>query len=138
MPAQSYFGDTLRLEYAENPGAFLSMGSRLPECARFSLLTVGVALAPETPTLACCKLISACQRFCEWVRIGFYASDRHEPPHVHVERDEKVAKFWLRPVRLERSGGFSRREINRIQKLVEKNAEDLLRSWNEYFEGRAN
>ena len=57
---------------------------------------------------------------------------------MHVERDDKVAKFWLRPVRLERSGGLSRREINRIQKLVEKNAEDLLRSWNEYFEGRAN
>ena len=57
---------------------------------------------------------------------------------MHVERDDKVAKFWLRPVRLERRGGLSRREINRIQKLVEKNAEDLLRSWNEYFEGRAN
>ena len=68
-------------------------------------------------------------------RFFFYASDRDEPPHVHVERDDKVAKFWLRPVRLERSGGFSRREINRIQKLVEENAEALVRSWNEYFEG---
>jgi hypothetical protein len=67
-------------------------------------------------------------------RFFFYASDRQEPPHVHVERDDKVAKFWLRPVRLERSGGFSRREINRIQKLVEKNIEVLPGSWNEYFE----
>jgi hypothetical protein len=68
-------------------------------------------------------------------RFFFYASDRQEPPHVHVERDDKVAKFWLQPVRLEGSGGFSRREINRIQKLVEKNVEKLLRCWNEYFEG---
>jgi hypothetical protein len=67
-------------------------------------------------------------------RFFFYASDRREPPHVHVERDDKVAKFWLRPVRLERSGGFSRREINVMQTLVEKNVEGLLRSWNEYFE----
>ena len=67
-------------------------------------------------------------------RFYFYASDRQEPPHVHVERDDKVAKFWLSPVRLERSGGFSRREINRIQDLVETNVEALLRSWNEYFE----
>ena len=67
-------------------------------------------------------------------RFFFYASDRDEPPHVHVERDDKVAKFWLSPVRLERSGGFSRREINRIQDLVETNVEALLRSWNEYFE----
>jgi len=59
---------------------------------------------------------------------------RQEAPHVHIERDDKVAKFWLRPVRLERSGGFSRHEINRIQRLVEKNVEALLRSWNEYFE----
>ena len=67
-------------------------------------------------------------------RFYFYASDRQEPPHVHVERDDKVAKFWLSPVRLERSGGFSRREINRIQDLVETNVEALLRSWSEYFE----
>jgi hypothetical protein len=67
-------------------------------------------------------------------RFFFYASDRREPPHIHVERDEKVAKFWLAPVRLERSGGFARREINRIQHVVEQKAGRLLRSWNEYFE----
>jgi Domain of unknown function (DUF4160) len=67
-------------------------------------------------------------------RFFFYASDRREPSHVHVERDDKVAKFWPEPVRLERSGGFSRREIHRIQQMVEQNVEALLRSWNEYFE----
>lgn len=44
-PAFSYLGDTLRLEYAENTGAFLSLGSRLPESIRFGLFTVGVAAA---------------------------------------------------------------------------------------------
>lgn len=43
------------------------------------------------------------------------------------------AKFWLNPVRLERSGGFNRREINRILRLVEENRDYLLRSWNEFF-----
>jgi hypothetical protein len=86
-------------------------------------------------SLPCCKLTE----MPTVLRVGpyrfyFYASDRQEPPHVHVERDDKVAKFWLSPVRLERSGGFSRREINRIQDLVETNVEALLRSWNEYFE----
>lgn len=66
-------------------------------------------------------------------RFLFYSSDRHEPAHVHVERDDNVAKFWLDPVRLERSGGFRRVEIQRIQRLVEQNRERLLRSWNEYF-----
>ena len=31
-------------------------------------------------------------------RFYFYAGDRSEPPHVHVERDNFVAKFWLDPV----------------------------------------
>jgi hypothetical protein len=66
-------------------------------------------------------------------RFFFYAGDRSEPPHVHIEHDDNLAKFWLDPVRLQESGGFSRSEINRIQKLVEENRADLLRSWHEYF-----
>jgi Domain of unknown function (DUF4160) len=38
-------------------------------------------------------------------RCYFYAGDREEPPHVHVERDATVAKFWLDPVRLARAVG---------------------------------
>lgn len=68
-------------------------------------------------------------------RFFFYAGDRDEPPHMHVERDDNIAKFWLDPVRLQNSGGFRRTEINRIQKLVEENLESSLRSWNEYFNG---
>jgi hypothetical protein len=63
----------------------------------------------------------------------FYAGDDAEPPHVHVERDGKTAKFWLDPVRLQRTGRFNRRELQRIQKLVERDQVDLLKSWNEYF-----
>ena len=47
-PALSYLGDTLRLEYAQNTGAFLGLGSRLPEPIRFGLFTVGVAAALTT------------------------------------------------------------------------------------------
>ena len=68
-------------------------------------------------------------------RFFFYAGDRDEPPHIHIERDDDKAKFWLEPVRLQNSGGFSRTEINRIHKPVEENLDDLLRSWNEYFNG---
>ncbi|MBM3145610.1 MAG: DUF4160 domain-containing protein [Chloroflexi bacterium] len=66
-------------------------------------------------------------------RIFFYSGDRDEPPHVHVERAENNAKYWLEPVRLQRSGGFSRKEINRIQKLVEENQERFLDQWYDYF-----
>jgi hypothetical protein len=68
-------------------------------------------------------------------RFFFYADDRDEPPHVHVEGDDCEAKFWLDPVRLERSRGFSRKEINRIQTMVERSQRALLDRWDEYFNG---
>jgi hypothetical protein len=66
-------------------------------------------------------------------RFFFYSADRGEPAHVHVECETKRAKFWLRPVRLQESGGFGRREINRLQALVEEHQERLLRAWHEFF-----
>ncbi len=68
-------------------------------------------------------------------RFFFYAGDGGEPPHVHVERDTGEAKFWLDPVRLERSHGFRRHEINLIRELVEEQHEHLLESWHEFFRG---
>lgn len=66
-------------------------------------------------------------------RVFFYSVDGSEPPHVHVERDKNVAKFWLDPVRLQKDGGFGRSELSRIQNLIEVNQESLARSWDEYF-----
>lgn len=34
-------------------------------------------------------------------RCFFYAGDHDEPRHVHIEREDKIAKFWLVPVRLQ-------------------------------------
>ena len=51
-------------------------------------------------------------------RVFFYASDRGEPAHVHVERENCVAKFWLKPLRLAHSGDFGRAEIRRIEQIV--------------------
>jgi len=45
---RTYCGDVLRLEYAENPGAFLGLGTDMPPWARRALLVVanaGVTLA---------------------------------------------------------------------------------------------
>ena len=66
-------------------------------------------------------------------RLFFYAGDGDEPPHIHIERDDNEAMFWLEPVRLDRSYGFRPKDINRIRKLVEKNREQLLEIWNEFF-----
>jgi hypothetical protein len=66
-------------------------------------------------------------------RFFFYAGDKAEAQHIHIERNDKIAKFWLRPVRLQSSGGFNRIEISRIHKIINENHLKLLGTWNEYF-----
>ncbi len=51
QPVASYWGDTFRLQYAENPGAFLGLGQDLPGGVRRTLL-VGVNLAIATALAA--------------------------------------------------------------------------------------
>ncbi|MBA3519854.1 MAG: DUF4160 domain-containing protein [Rhizobiales bacterium] len=41
-------------------------------------------------------------------RFFFYAADENEPSHIHVGREDSVAKFWLDPVRLASAGRFRR------------------------------
>jgi len=66
-------------------------------------------------------------------RIFFYAGDRDESPHVHVEREDKIAKFWLEPIRLQRSKGFARGEIHRILRIIDEHHVQLLEAWHGYF-----
>ncbi|RRR69741.1 MAG: DUF4160 domain-containing protein [Candidatus Viridilinea halotolerans] len=65
-------------------------------------------------------------------RFFFYSADCSEPAHVHIERDSQIAKFWLTPVRLAESGGFSRRELTRMHRLVEEHHATLLGGWDEH------
>ena len=66
-------------------------------------------------------------------RFFFYASDRDEPRHVHVERDADRAKFWLEPVRLHDSTGFRGAELARLASLVTEHQLHLVRAWDEFF-----
>jgi hypothetical protein len=66
-------------------------------------------------------------------RFFFYASDRDEPVHIHVERDTSLAKFWLAPARLQHSVGFGRAELVKIEELVNGHQETIAEAWNDYF-----
>lgn len=68
-------------------------------------------------------------------RLFFYAGDGGEPPHVHVERDGAEAKFWLDPVRLERSRGLSAKEVRAVQAVIETHEQALLEGRHEFFGG---
>lgn len=66
-------------------------------------------------------------------RFFFYAGDRDEPLHIHVERDDKIAKFWLDPIKLQNSGGFNRVELGRIHSVIKEHHSELMEAWNDYF-----
>ena len=59
-------------------------------------------------------------------RFHFYSREGHEPPHIHVTREEMEAKFWLRPVSLASNHGFAGAELVRIEKLVDEHCQLLL------------
>ena len=66
-------------------------------------------------------------------RVYFYSHEGNEPPHVHVDRDERTAKFWLDPVAMARHVGFGARELRRIERLLARYEHVLLEAWYEYF-----
>lgn len=66
-------------------------------------------------------------------RIYFYSHDGPEPPHVHVDRDNLSAKFWLDHVKLAHNFGFNANELRRVQSLVKEHQTELLEAWYGYF-----
>lgn len=51
-------------------------------------------------------------------RFFCYAGDRDEPPHVHIERDQNEAKFWLEPVRSKVTEGLAARKLIEFRSLL--------------------
>lgn len=66
-------------------------------------------------------------------RFYFHSHEPEEPPHVHVDRDDKSAKFWLSDVRLARNRGFAAHEVRRIERSVRLHQTQLMEAWNEFF-----
>jgi len=66
-------------------------------------------------------------------RFFFYSNENNEPAHIHIQRDDSLAKFWLKPVALASSSRFSSKELRKLESLVEGNKDKFLESWNEYF-----
>ena len=59
--------------------------------------------------------------------------DGVEPPHIHVERDNMGAKFWLDPIATAERGQFRPVEINRIARIIEKRRDQFLGAWNDRY-----
>ncbi len=69
-------------------------------------------------------------------RIYIYSYDCHEPRHVHVDRENKSAKFWLEPVvTLAANHGYGRAELKRIERLLQEQLLTLRERWDEFCKG---
>jgi hypothetical protein len=70
------------------------------------------------------------------VRYFFYSNEGspREPVHIHAQRGDAEAKWWLRPdVVVADSRGFDRRTLAEIAQVVLENRELIERRWHEHF-----
>ncbi|HIE12731.1 MAG TPA: DUF4160 domain-containing protein [Desulfotomaculum sp.] len=66
-------------------------------------------------------------------RFYFYSHDCGEPRHMHVDRENKSAKFWLEPsVSLAENRGYGRKELRDIERIISENLERLRNEWDAF------
>lgn len=71
----------------------------------------------------------------EGFRFFFYSNERHEPPHVHVEKGDGEAKLWLQPVGVAYSHRLTPAELRRVRELTFAHQGVFVERWNEHFRG---
>jgi hypothetical protein len=67
-------------------------------------------------------------------RFFFYSREDDEPPHIHVERGDQIAKYWLEPVELASSKRFRSHELTEVRMLVTEHRPFFLDAWHEHFD----
>ena len=68
-------------------------------------------------------------------RFFFFSNEGDEPPHIHIEKAENHAKFWLTPVAPAKSVGYHAAELTRLENLAEEHRLFFEGKWHEYFGG---
>ena len=70
----------------------------------------------------------------EGYRFFFFSNEGFEPPHIHVEKGDSHAKWWLQsPPQLAYSEGFSPSQLRRMRELVSEHEDEFRKAWHEYF-----
>lgn len=67
-------------------------------------------------------------------RFYFYSNESDEPIHIHVEKAEGNAKYWLEPkIEEAYSYGFTSSQRKAIKEIVITNKNKLTQAWYEHF-----
>ena len=60
--------------------------------------------------------------------------ENDEPPHIHVEFGDKLAKYWLEPVELASSQRVRSHELGAVRRLVVEHRTEFLKAWHDHFD----
>ena len=65
----------------------------------------------------------------------YFYSKEHEPPHIHVEGKDDMAKFDWDGTKfiLKEKYNLKANDFKKIKTAVEDNSDLIIRRWNEYF-----
>jgi Domain of unknown function (DUF4160) len=69
-------------------------------------------------------------------RFFFYSNEARprEPVHVHVERGDSEAKFWIRPeIAAACNDGYDARSLRLLVGGIEANRDRIEKAWNDFF-----
>lgn len=94
----------------------------------------------NTSRFVCCQALT-CDRcsmptvlVVDGFRFFFFSNEGFEPPHIHVEKGDGHAKWWLgESPELAYSEGFTPSQLRRLRELVVEHRDLFAGTWNEYF-----
>ena len=69
-------------------------------------------------------------------RFHFFSNEGapREPVHVHVEKGDADAKFWLLPsVELAYNRGFNAKTMRQLDRIIEERRQEIVEMWNDHF-----
>ncbi|SFA89166.1 protein of unknown function [Rhizobium sp. NFR07] len=66
-------------------------------------------------------------------RFLFYSKEIGEPPHIHILKDGKQLKVWLKDCAVARNAGFAPHEVNAILRIVADHQDRFEEAWNDHF-----
>jgi Domain of unknown function (DUF4160) len=67
-------------------------------------------------------------------RFFFYSNENDEPCHIHIEKGNANAKYWLMPIEhFAYAHNFNSKELSFIETIILDNKESFIKKWNGYF-----
>ena len=67
-------------------------------------------------------------------RFFFFSNENDEPMHIHVEKGEGSAKYWVDPFEEVYSYGLKAKQRKEIKAIIELRINELKKAWHEYFQ----